>query len=263
MCHEKTINFEVENSSYLQFFTQNRVLFATNGDKIRTPSIEWSKQTYANIAPELYVVDGNKKWALSCFLEILEYAALKNFKYIIYIDADCFITSILNLKNIFTKFKNGGFAFAGMPDGGCVPVRIHNKFLINPFFSMFNVSLCNENLNYEKLYSAKVLSSLDDVNLRNLESTLSQCPNAAESKFSIDCFENYYKLFSQLAVNHKIMYLIAGQLPCKMSPVTVIYDGIAENKNAVCIHSWYARKTDKINMSRIRDIFQLSKTFSN
>lgn len=244
---------------YLEYFSNEKVLFATNGDHLRTPSIVWSKQTYANIAKNQYTVNSDI-WALDCFLEILKYAISKDFRYIIYIDADCFITSFANLKSIFRKFKIGEFVFAGMPDGGCVPTRQHNKFLINPFFSMFDVRRCVKNLDSQSISTVKPLTSLDSVNLKYLEIVLAKCPNALESKFQIDNFENYYKLFTALAFEQKIMYLIAGQLKCNMNPTTAIYDDAATEQNIVCLHSWFARKLDKQNLERIHSIYELSKT---
>ena len=244
---------------YLEYFDNEKVLFATNGDSHRTPSIIWSRESYNSIAKKQYTVKSDI-WALDCFLEILKYAISKDFKYVIYIDADCFITSFANLKSIFRKFKIGEFAFAGMPDGGCVPTRQHNKFLINPFFSMFNVRRCAKNLDSQSISIVNPLTSLDFVNLKYLKTVLAKCPNALESKFQIDNFENYYKLFTALAFEQKIMYLIAGQLKCNMNPTTAIYDDTVIEQNIVCLHSWFARKLDKQNLERIRSIYELSKT---
>ena len=244
---------------YLEYFDNEKVLFATNGDSHRTPSIIWSKESYNSIAKNQYTVKSDI-WALDCFLEILKYAILKDFKSVIYIDADCFIISFANLKSIFRKFKTGEFVFAGMPDGGCVPIRGHNKFLINPFFSMFDVRRCMKNLDRQSISAVKPLTSLDPVNLKYLETVLAKCPNAPESKFQIDNFENYYKLFTALAFEQKIMYLIAGQLKCNMNPTTAIYDDKITEQNMVCLHSWFARKLDKQNLERIHSIYELSKT---
>ena len=158
------------------------------------------------------------------------------------------------------KFQIGEFAFAGMPDGGCVPIRIHNKFLINPFFSIFNVQKCIDNLNKISLINIMPLTKLDFNNSKYLEMTLSKCPNAFESKFQIDDFENYYKLFTLLAKKQKIMYLVAGQIHCSMDPVTAIYDDVALEQNIICLHSWHARKTNQKNLKRIRQIYELSNT---
>ena len=248
----------MHNQEYLNYFNTEKVLFATNGDPLKTPSIVQSKETYIDIAKNIYTVKSDI-WALKCFLEILNYAISKKFNYVIYIDADCFITNFANLKSIFSKFQNGNFIFAGMPDGGCVPTRMHNKFLINPFFSMFNIKLCNENFNNYSIDKIKILDKLDFINQKNLEITLSKCPNAFESKFQIDNFENYYKLFSLLAINQKIMYLIAGQINNNTNPTTAIYNDSVDEQNIVCLHSWYARKTDSENLKRIKKIYEFSK----
>lgn len=251
-----------DSQKYLEYFSKEKVLFATNGDCLKTPSIIWSKQTYINIAKNQYTVKSDI-WALDCFLEILKYAHERKIKYVIYIDADCFIVNVVNLKNMFVKFQNEGFVFAGMPDGGCIPIRIHNKFLINPFFSMFNVKKCMDNLNKIQLTNVKPLNRLDANNLNYLEMILAKCPNAYESKFQIDNHENYYKLFTALAFNQKIMYLIASQLNHNKNPITAIYNDKALEQNIVCLHSWYARKNDQQNLERIKSVYELSKTIKS
>lgn len=56
--------------------------------------------TYSEVAPEIYVVNSNKCGADS-FIEIIDYAAMHDYDYVIYVDADCFIANLSNLKKIF------------------------------------------------------------------------------------------------------------------------------------------------------------------
>lgn len=119
-------------------FYSDGVLFATHGSDKRTPSIGLSMQTYKSFAPAVYVSPGENK-PEDAFADILCRAVKSQFRYVVYVDADCFICSVENLVRVFAAFKEGRFVFAGMPDGGCVPIRSHNKYLVNPFFSMFDV----------------------------------------------------------------------------------------------------------------------------
>ena len=98
-----------------------------------------------------------------------------------------------------------------MPDGHA-PLRVHNYYLINPFFSFWNVSLFKD-FDFSKKMT-NVLTKLDDVNLKELTDVVKDMNDNVI--FKLDNFEIYYPLFSNIAMHvpgFRIKYLHAKLLP--------------------------------------------------
>ena len=66
-------------------------------------------------------------------------ALKRGYDYIIYIDADCFIWSLENLKSKFEEFIAQERIIGGVPDGGIFCHRNTNNFCINPFLTFFSI----------------------------------------------------------------------------------------------------------------------------
>lgn len=162
------------------------------------------------------------------------------------------------MKILFEEFKSRNFVFGGMPDGGAQSIRIHNKFLINPFFSFYNIDLIKPTLS-QKINKEKVLTNLSDENSTYLDECLKKTVSSSDVdiKFNIDKFEPYYSLFTHILANNRIMYFISKNYNIDdLTPLTGIHVDDAEDKNLVCLHSWYARDNTKKNLDRIYKIYQ-------
>lgn len=228
----------------------DKILFASHGAN----DIEygkWSQELYRNVAKNKFIIS-SKIPVKDAFPQIFCYAIQNNYQYIIYIDADCFVCSYKKLNELFKQFIGGGYVFAGMPDGHA-PLRVHNYYLINPFFSFWNVSLFKD-FDFSKK-TTNILTKLDDVNLKELTDVVKDMNDNV--KFKLDNFEIYYTLFSNIAMHvpgFKIKYFYAKLLP-QIAPFCT---GIFLNKDEqipICVHSWFARKKDQNNKTRIQKIY--------
>jgi hypothetical protein len=168
-------------------------LFATNGDKNKTPSIEKSISLYKNISKHFYCAPSTI-YGKNAFIDIFKYAQKYNYKYVIYIDADCFIYSYKNLYECFNKFIKLNYICSGIPDGGCIPIRSHNKYAINPFFSFFNIDIISK-IDYTDMIFDLNTDKILDINVYNCNICIKKCPHSNLSTTTYDKFEPYYDMF--------------------------------------------------------------------
>lgn len=131
-----------------------RVLFATNGDYEEFNPLKLSIRTYCDIVSDgniMVLKSEHGKWCgKNAFLKIFDYASENGFEYLIYIDADCFITSCENLFSLFENFRKSGCILSGPPDGGLFCHRNFNRFAINPFLMFVDIKKIVKNFRNEE-----------------------------------------------------------------------------------------------------------------
>lgn len=245
-------------NSYFDFFAENNVLFATNGDNKFIPTFNLSTSLYKNIAKSFYCVE-SKIYGKHAFIKIFDYALAYKFKYVIYIDADCFICNYDNLVSCFNNFKQHDFIIGGIPDGGCIPIRNHNAYAINPFFSIFNMELISK-INYSLCKFDCNNSHILQINIDNAIKCINKCPYGNTSKIKFDMFEPYYSIFLTCATLSPVKYFECTQLNLKNDTCsTCIYNDVNKQDSIICTHSWCSRNKTQSNQQRILQLYEYSK----
>ena len=163
-----------------KWFKQNNVLFCTNGDIIPDSPLLDSISLYRSaIDDNLLCIPGKNIgnnmpiFGLQAFLMMINEAIKRKYDYIIYIDADCFIWSLNNLKSKFEQFIEGDFIVGGVPDGGVLCHRNTNNYCINPFLMFLNIKRVLKHIVNQQLELAAVHNENDiPDNDRALNSTI-------------------------------------------------------------------------------------------
>lgn len=121
-------------------------IFATNS-KCERNSLLWkSLPTWLDLVDEnLMLIPGEMQgrpfYGLNAFMYMLYKAMQMKVDYIIYFDEDAFLlpNSEDEIEKLFKDFVDSGCIVAGLQDGGSFCHRNHNTYLVNTFFSFWNV----------------------------------------------------------------------------------------------------------------------------
>jgi len=169
--------------------------------------------------------------------------------YIINIDEDAFIIDNCILEELVEYCIINEIDVCGFPDGGVLPIRMHNPLVANPFFNIFHTKKIK---NY---FSYRVIHSYCEHKKEYEKNTPF---HLIRSPYSYDCFEPYYPFFIWLSQNFIVLYLNGETHEDGIS--TILKD---HNGNPFLIHTWYAREyrkneyhTNRIN--RIIDSINVS-----
>lgn len=106
-----------------------------------------SRDFSARLFPDIYSVDGTGgTYGAAAFRAMFADPRLAEYDYLIYTDEDDFIVDWPALQQTMSAFIEGGYGFAGMPDGGVISHRFHNPIAINPFLALFDLRAVREAL---------------------------------------------------------------------------------------------------------------------
>ena len=269
------------------FFKKYNVLFCTNGDIVPySPLIDSINTYYNSIDNNLLCIPGKNIatnmpiFGLQAFQLMINEAIKQHYDYIIYIDTDCFILSIKNLKLKFEEFVKGDYIIGGVPDGGIFCHRNANNYCINPFLAFFNISNIKKHISNGQLMLMSPKSE-NDIPISNIESNriiLDQCKAwrniyqqsvpymqtsnflktntvqlAYTTQFSLTS-EWYYKLFLGFHYpDEKFMYIHGRDYICNADPLGLtsglyINEHMEDDSNLICLHTWFSRVLINPNM---------------
>lgn len=137
------------------YFLSQKVCFVTNGNT--TPgSLLWkSMKTWIDLTDSNVLIvpgqmpDGRPFYGRVAFMYMLDVCLKEGYDYIIYLDEDFFLDRKNDGENtlydLFRKFADEDeYCLAGMPDGGMVCHRNHNRVMINTFVSFWNLKLIRQ-----------------------------------------------------------------------------------------------------------------------
>lgn len=146
------------SETFSDWFKTNNVLFCTNGDIVPDSPLLDSISTYQKAVdnnllciPGKNIANDMPIFGLQAFQLMIIEALKRSYDYIIYIDADCFIWNLENLKRKFEEFVAGDYIIGGVPDGGIFCHRNTNNFCVNPFLAFFNIRRIKEHFTSGKL----------------------------------------------------------------------------------------------------------------
>lgn len=145
----------ISSEDIRKYFLSEKVCFVTNGNT--TPgSLLWkSMKTWIDLTDTNVLVipgqtpDDRPFYGRVAFMYMLDVCLKKGYDYIIYLDEDFFLDIKNNGENAlydyFRRFADGDeYCIAGMPDGGMVCHRNHNRVMVNTFVSFWNLKLIRQ-----------------------------------------------------------------------------------------------------------------------
>lgn len=243
------------------FMAARKVAFATCS--ARSTLFEVFSGFSHDIFPDLHVVDGSAgTYGSAAFIELFRDESLTWADYLVYSDEDNFIVDWTSLRETLSIFIQGGYGFAGMPDGGVISHRFHNPIAINPFLSIFDLRAVREALQTSELcgqMGSDLLVHVPAAQLRLWDGTVSH-PSVRtvleEGHMpygtAFDMFEPYYELwFHLLRQGLKPLYLNARDAP-EMDDDGCCTALFAPNGQIISYHTWFARDYHHSPQCRIR-----------
>lgn len=163
---------------------------------------------------------------------------------VINIDEDAFIVDNDELIDLLTYFVENKYVNCGMPDGGVVPVRIHNPLVINPFFSIMDLRVLRQN------FSLSLMQKYEKFDPTLIEKTNL---DLMKSEYKYDMYEPYYPFFLWIRQNYKVLDMNATTLPDGFT--TVLF---SHNNKPFLYHTWWSRSygIDSYHTNRINNIIK-------
>jgi len=163
---------------------------------------------------------------------------------VINIDEDAFIIDNDELLDLLTYFVENKYVNCGMPDGGVIPVRVHNPLVINPFFNIMDLRVLR------KEFSLDLMKKYEVFDPALIEMTNQKL---MKYKYMYDMFEPYYPFFLWIKKNYKVLELDA----------TTHEDGfttslLSHNSKTFLYHTWWSRSygKDPYHTKRINEIIK-------
>lgn len=149
--------------------------------------------------------------------------------WVVNLDEDGVLLDPRELCDLIQFMDRGGYAACGMPDGGVVPIRRHNRAACNGFFNIFDMrrvgAIWN---NWEEATRAPYSPHFDALVPEFARRTLADADN----------FEPYYGLFfSLLKADEAILYLAGDEWRDGIS--TLLW---APTGAPLLLHAWYGRE---------------------
>ena len=181
---------------------------------------------------DAYVFDGrNGMFGIFSILLMMKIFKKKNIDWIVLMDEDAiFINSDL-IYPVIEHMKKNEYIIAGVRDGGSLPERSGNPYVMNPFFSIIDFK------RLKKIWNKNEMLKNHYINENEFGDDLS---NLKYSFNKTSMSEPYYCFYLWLKrKNEKLLYLDVD-LPFENDKITnVVYD--LNNKPIVC-HTWFSRE---------------------
>lgn len=180
--------------------------------------------------------------------------------FVVNIDEDAFLLNKAALHSLMDYMNENDIAVCGMPDGG-VACRGHNPFVINPFFSVFNVRLLRQNINKYKWGGVKSAVKLFNYEAHKAQMEASfpwQLVDRSYADVDDDHFEPYYAFFLWLCGTQRTLYLRAETWQ-EDGLSTLLYN---QDNVPLVLHTWYSREYNKdaYHTERINRVIEYAHT---
>lgn len=194
-----------------------------------------------------YIIDGtNGMHAFESVKYMFKKLKNKNIDWLIMADEDVIFTNPIAVFDIIEHMKSNDYTVCGVRDGGMIPHRKQNPYLINTFFSIIHFSeiekMWNENEVTKNQYIKKSEFN-DDISNLMYEYNVSSI------------YEPYYCFYLWLRRKKKKFLFLETTVPFVDDEIT---NEVKDHKgNTLLYHTWYARAygVNEKHTKRIDKIF--------
>lgn len=200
-----------------------------------------------------YVIDGsNGMFGIHSITYMMKIFKNKDIEWLVLMDEDAlFVNSDLLFPLIEYMTKND-YIISGMRDGGALPERSGNPYVMNPFFSVINFK------KLKQIWNKKEVLSNHFINEDEFSEDLSHLKYPYNKK---SMSEPYYCFYFWLKrKGEKLLYLDVD-LPFKDDKITNVVKDL--NGESIVYHTWFSREygdTRGRHTERINNVF---KEFEN
>ena len=179
-----------------------------------------------------YVFDGrNGMFGIFSIIFMMKIFKNKDIDWLILMDEDALFINSELIHSLIDHMKTNDYIIAGIRDGGSLPERSGNPYVMNPFFSVIDLK------KLKKIWNKKEMLENHYVNENEFDDDLSKLKYPYD-KASLS--EPYYCFYLWLKrKNEKLLYLDVD-LPYLDDQITnVVYD---LDKQPIVYHTWFSRE---------------------
>ena len=196
-----------------------------------------------------YVIDGtNGMHAFESIKYMFKKLKNKNIEWLIMSDEDVVFSNPNAIFEIIEHMKSNDYSICGVRDGGMIPHRKQNPYLINTFFSILNFA------DIEKSWNEKEIIKNQYVRNNEFDDDIS---NLIYEYNVSSTYEPYYCFYLWLRRNGKRFLFLEATVLLEEDEIT---NGVNDhNGNNILYHTWYARAygINEKHTKRIDKIFSL------
>lgn len=229
-------------------FSKIAILSTVNNFKLYRKS---SKLYPSNI--KSYVFDGrNGMFGIFSITFMMKVFKRKNIDWLILMDEDALFVNSELIYPLIDHMKENDYIIAGVRDGGALPERSGNPYVMNPFFSIINFK------ELKKIWNKKEMYRNHYVNEDEFNDDLSHL-KYPYNKMSMS--EPYYCFYFWLKRKNKKMLFLDVDLPFDDDKITnVVYD---LNNQPILYHTWFSREYGDLRGRHTARIDRVFEEFEN
>lgn len=193
-----------------------------------------------------YVIDGrNGMHGINSIFYMMKKLKAKGIEWLIMADEDVLFVNPTMVFDIIIKMKSDKDTVCGVRDGGVIPRRGYNPYLINTFFSIINLK------ELESIWNKKKVLKNNYVLDNEFDDDLSVLPELYDSK---SLFEPYYCFYLWLRRNKMQFYFLDANTPFENDEIT---NAVYFKEKLLLYHTWYARSygIHENHTNRINSVF--------
>jgi len=213
-----------------------------------------SSQLFPNDIPK-YVIDGsNGMFGIDSICYMMKKLKGKGIEWLIMADEDVLFVNPDGVFSLIEEMNSKNYFVCGVRDGGVIPNRYFNPYLINTFFSIINFK------ELELIWNEQEVLKNQYINENEFTVDLNELKMAYDVK---SIYEPYYCFYFWLRRNNKKILFLEATAPFSADRITtLVYDTAGA---ALLYHTWYARSygnNDK-HTDRINRVFNLLQFKNN
>lgn len=194
-----------------------------------------------------YVIDGtNGMHAFESIKYMFKKLKNKNIEWLIMADEDVIFSNPNSIFEIIEHMKINDYSVCGVRDGGMIPHRKQNPYLINTFFSIINFAEIEKSWNKKEIIKNQYIKENefdDDISNMIYEYNVSST------------YEPYYCFYLWLRRKGENFLFLDTTVPFQDDEIT---NEVKDHKgNTMLYHTWYARsyRVNEKHTKRIDKIF--------
>ncbi|WP_395059656.1 hypothetical protein [Flavobacterium sp.] len=196
-----------------------------------------------------YVIDGtNGMHGYDSIKYMLNKLKNKNIEWLVMADEDVIFSNPNAIFEIIEHMKHNDYSVCGVRDGGMIPHRKQNPYLINTFFSIIHFS------EIENIWKKKEVDKNQYIKKNEFDDNLSSLIH----EYNVSSiYEPYYCFYLWLRRKGKKILFLDANVPFEEDIITNSVNDHRGNK--MLYHTWYARAygVNEKHTKRIDKIFSL------
>lgn len=200
-----------------------------------------------------YVFDGrNGMFGISSILYMMKIFKNKDIEWLVLMDEDALFVDSDLIYPLIDHMKTNDYIISGIRDGGALPERTGNPYVMNPFFSIINFK------ELKKIWNKKEMFENHYIQENEFNDDLSKLKYPYDK---MGLSEPYYGFYLWLKRKNKKMLFLDVDLPFADDQITnVVYD---LNNKPIVYHTWFSREYGDVRGRHTARIDRVFEQFKN